>query len=70
MRTESLVSHFGSKIAVARALGITKAAVSNWGELVPEGTAYKAQVVTGGALQVNPDHYTNSGRRRRRKARR
>jgi DNA-binding transcriptional regulator YdaS (Cro superfamily) len=56
------VRHFGSQIAVARALGITKGAVSLWGNVVPEGSAYKLESVTGGALKVDPTLYPSTQR--------
>jgi transcriptional repressor of cell division inhibition gene dicB len=50
--------HFGdSQIAVARALGITKSAVSQWPDLVPLKSALRLQSITGGALRVNMADY-------------
>ena len=40
-----------------RVLGISRQAVDQWGEAVPEGSAYKLQVITGGRLQVDPACY-------------
>ncbi len=58
MRTRDALKHFGgNRAAVARALGITRGAVSLWGKVVPEGSAYKLQVLTGGVLQVDPRAY-------------
>jgi DNA-binding transcriptional regulator YdaS (Cro superfamily) len=57
MRKDDLIQHFGTSIAVAKALGVTKSAVSQWGDIVPEGVAYKAQVVTGGILCVDTALY-------------
>ncbi|ELZ3149409.1 hypothetical protein T6K99_004244, partial [Cronobacter sakazakii] len=39
MYTKSVISHFGSKAAIARALGISQVAVTRWGETVPEKRA-------------------------------
>ena len=61
MKTSKVVKHFGSKTAAAEALGITKSAVSQWKEYVPEGTAYRIQVLTGGKLQVEPQAYRSHG---------
>lgn len=52
-----LIKHFGSQQAAAAALDVTKQAVNGWGDIIPEGMAYKAQVVTGGALKVDPSVY-------------
>ena len=57
MNTSDAVSHFGSVTALARALDISTSAVYQWPDIVPEGTAYKLQVLTGGALQVKPELY-------------
>lgn len=54
MKTEMVVEHFGTKTAVARALGINKSAVSQWGENVPRGKAFEIEALTGGALKANP----------------
>ena len=52
------IAHFGSQIALAKALGVTKGAVSLWGEVIPEGSAYKLESLTKGALRVDPQLYT------------
>lgn len=57
MRKADAIGHFGSGQAVAEALGITKGAVSQWGDVVPEGSAYKLQVITGGKLRVDQSMY-------------
>ena len=53
MKTEAVIEHFGTKAAVARALGVSMAAVSQWGEMVPVGRAYQIEVITGGALKAS-----------------
>jgi hypothetical protein len=57
MLKETAVRHFGSKIKLARALGVTKGAISNWGDVVPEGSAYKLEVLTKRVLRVDPQLY-------------
>lgn len=54
MKTDHAVKYFGSKVAIARALGIHKGAVSQWGENVPQGRAYQIEVLTGGKLKADP----------------
>ena len=54
MKTESAVKHFGSKAAIADALGIKRSAVSQWGDTIPQGRAYQIEVLTGGALKADP----------------
>jgi transcriptional regulator with XRE-family HTH domain len=58
MKKDDVIRHFGgTQVKVAEALGITKSAVSQWPETVPEGIAYKLQVITGGMLRVDPAVY-------------
>lgn len=44
MKTETLIKFFGggcgSQARIAKALGISRAAVSKWGDTVPPGSAY------------------------------
>lgn len=54
MTTSHAVKYFGSKAALAKALGINKGAVSQWGETIPQGRAYQIEVLTGGQLKANP----------------
>lgn len=49
--------HFGTQLAIAEALGISVQAVSQWGEIIPEGRAYKLESLTGGVLKVDPSLY-------------
>lgn len=57
MKKDDVIAHFGSQAAAARALNISKQAIQDWGPVIPEGMAYKTQVVTGGKLQVDPSVY-------------
>lgn len=52
MKTADAIEHFESSARVAGALGISRTAVSLWGEDVPLGRAYQLQVLTGGVLQA------------------
>ena len=65
MRKSDVVRHFGSQLAVAKALQITKGAVSFWDELIPIGRAYQIESVTGGKLRVNPALYKTASHSRR-----
>lgn len=53
-KTEAL-EHFGGVTAVAKALGMSKQAVSLWPERIPGLQQYRLMVATGGQLQVDPD---------------
>ncbi len=57
MRKSDAISHFGSAANLARALDISRAAVTKWPDLIPEGSAYKIESVSGGALRVDPADY-------------
>lgn len=63
MKKETVVAHFGSDTAVAEAMGITRQAVSKWPEIIPEGAAYKLQVITAGHLAVDPSMYARDDKR-------
>jgi DNA-binding transcriptional regulator YdaS (Cro superfamily) len=67
MYTQAVLDHFGSATATAKALGITKSAVSQWPKLVPLGRAYQIQAVTAGALSVDAASYTRASKRKRHK---
>lgn len=53
MKTELAVDYFGTKAAIADALGIKRSAVSQWGETIPKGRAYQIEVLTDGKLKVD-----------------
>lgn len=64
MLKKAAVEHFGSQEKVADALGITRQAVVAWPDVVPKGSAYQLQVVTGGALQVRTELYPKPAKKR------
>ena len=51
MKTADAVAHFGTKAAIARALGITPQALTQWGEHPPELAQFKLELLTNGALK-------------------
>lgn len=57
MKTEIVISFFGTKTAVARALGISQVAVTRWGDVVPEKRAARLSLMTNGALVYDPKAY-------------
>lgn len=59
MKIAEAEQHFGNRRKLAEALGITSQAVSQWAKRgqIPEGMAYKLEVITHGALKVNPADY-------------
>ncbi len=57
MLKTDVVTFFGNQTATAKRLGVTKSAVSQWGEIVPEHIAYRAQYESGGVLKFDPSVY-------------
>lgn len=63
MRKADVVAYFGDQTKVAQALQIDPAAVSQWGEMVPEKRAARLERLTKGVrqngvtLKYNPDLY-------------
>jgi transcriptional repressor of cell division inhibition gene dicB len=54
MLKKDVIAYYGSSGQVAQALEISRQAVEKWPDVVPEGSAYKLQVITNEALRVNP----------------
>ena len=61
MLKSTALKRFKSCAAIARAIDRHPTAVVNWPEIIPEGMAYKLQVLTRGRLRVDPSLY---GKRR------
>jgi transcriptional repressor of cell division inhibition gene dicB len=60
MQTQAVISWFnGNQSAVARALGVGKAAVSKWKKTgrIPPLHAARIERLTGGALKFDPNQY-------------
>lgn len=60
MKTSEAIAHFGTASKLAAALGINRAAVSQWGAVVPKGRAYELQDKTRGALRVDEALYATA----------
>lgn len=57
MNKQKVVEHFGNQSDVARALGVSRAYVSKWTDIVPELQAMKLERITNGALKYDPSLY-------------
>ena len=57
MKKYDVVSYFGSVGNVAKALRISHASVSGWGEVIPKGRAFEIQALTAEKLKVDPTLY-------------
>jgi len=53
MRTKTVIDYYGSKSAVARALGIKRQSVIDWGATVPDLRQYQVQLFTNGAIMAD-----------------
>lgn len=59
MYKKDVLEHFEKMSEVARVLGITVSAVSQWGEIIPEKNAYRLQAITLNQLRVDERLYRN-----------
>lgn len=57
MNKTAVIEYFGSHRKAAEALGLTSQAISMWKNPIPEGVAYKVQVMSKGKLRVDPTVY-------------
>lgn len=57
MRTQLVIDYFGTAAETARQLGISKGAISQWGEHVPFARALQIERMTRGRLKFSPRHY-------------
>lgn len=53
MKTSDAIEHFGTKAAIASALRLQRAAVTQWGDEVPARRAYELERITGGKLKAD-----------------
>ena len=68
MLKSAVLAHFKTNVAVAQALGISDAAVSQWEELIPPAAAHELAKKSDGALSFDPDLYSQSSPQRRKLA--
>jgi DNA-binding transcriptional regulator YdaS (Cro superfamily) len=62
MLTQDAVRYFGNQSAIARALDISAAAVSKWGEIVPLESALALEILSGRRLRCERTRYPNLAR--------
>lgn len=53
MLKQEAIEHFGSQANLARALGVSRSAISQWPDEVPEGRDYQIEILTKGKLKAN-----------------
>ena len=52
MKTRQAIEHYGSTSALAEALGVTPAAISQWGDYPPDGKQLLIERLSIGALKA------------------
>lgn len=52
MKTTEAVKYFNTATELAKKLGTTKQAISNWGQYPPMGRQFQIQVMTKGKLKA------------------
>lgn len=56
-----VLNYFKGTSRTAEALGVSHSAVCQWGKIIPEGRALKAEKITAGALVYDSSLYANNG---------
>lgn len=57
MKTSAAVKFFGKRIRIAEVLKVTRAAVYQWGDVVPLVSAYELERLSGGKIRVDHGLY-------------
>lgn len=52
MKKSDAVAYFGSSVKLAKAINVSKGAVSQWGEVIPLGRACQIELITKGKLKA------------------
>lgn len=62
MKRDAALKLYVTEVEVARALGVSRQAVEQWGPVVPLASAYRLEVISGRRLKVDLRLYDNRGR--------
>jgi hypothetical protein len=54
MKTQEAADHFGSRVKLASALGISPASITGWGDYPPLPRQYQIQVLSKNKLKAEP----------------
>lgn len=57
VKTNDAISHYGSKLALAHALGIKVQSVYDWTEYPPDIRQVQLEMLTAGRLKAEPECY-------------
>ena len=63
MLKRDVIEFYGTKAAAARAIGVTRGAVTFWGDVVPARVAIKFAQASKGRLKVDPKFYAGQQKR-------
>lgn len=58
MKTQDAADFFGSRVKLAKVLGVSPAAVTGWGEYPPITRQYQIQVMSKNKLKATPEPET------------
>ena len=54
MTKDHAITHFGTQVLLAKALGLSQGSISLWGQFPPEVRQLQLEVLTDGALRAEP----------------
>ncbi|MDE9467509.1 Cro/CI family transcriptional regulator [Xenorhabdus bovienii] len=57
MKKNEVLRYFNTVNSVAKAIGITSSAVSQWSQTIPERAALRIEKITNGALKYDAELY-------------
>ncbi len=62
MKTQTAIDYYKTKVALAKAVGLTRGAITHWANdgFVPIGRAYQLQLITEGKLKVDLSVYEDN----------
>jgi transcriptional repressor of cell division inhibition gene dicB len=60
MKTQDAIEYFGTRKALAEAIGVDLSATHHWGEYVPELRQYQIELASGGKLKSSTPALRNS----------
>ncbi|MDE2098663.1 MAG: hypothetical protein KGL39_15520 [Patescibacteria group bacterium] len=65
MKTSAALAYFKSQAKIAQQLGLSRAAINHWGDVVPLESALALETLTAGALPVDRSLYPVLARAKR-----
>lgn len=54
MKTQEAADFFGSRVKLAKAMGVSPSAITGWGEYPPISRQYQIQVLSKNKLKAEP----------------